>query len=76
MTLKELADLLVKQEQMGLRNVPLCLKMTRKSKRLIKTKRIKTPFGLTRWHRHSETELVIYPSFEQVLRYVLRRLGL
>jgi hypothetical protein len=74
MTIHELIKICQKHIELGLENVPLVLKMTRKSKRRINSKLVRTPFGLCRWHRHSDTELAIYVSLDQIHKFIINRL--
>lgn len=69
MTIDELLKMCRQHVDMGLGSTPLILKM-KTERRIIRSKRVKTPFGLCKWHRHSEDELVIYVYLDQVKNYV------
>lgn len=73
MTINELVKLYNQQVEFGLESCPLILKMKRKSKRRINSNRVRTPFGMCRWHRIAEDELAIYVTFEQVRKFIISK---
>lgn len=74
MTTDDLIKLYNEQILFGLESVPVVLKMRRNSKRRINSDRVRTPFGMCRWHRWSEDELAIYVTLPQVKRYLDKHL--